>query len=174
MYWLIALSVVIVAQTVMIVLLFTRTVQASNDKEPNSLIFSDVIENEDIAFSWNGQFYVDNQYHLENPKKPLPVVKKYTGGDACNCTMYLWNKYKDPRIKGHGTAKNIPVWSQPPYPTGYVVTYESAPGTITGHLAMYKLNENNQVEIIDEANYESCAVTSGRIVNPSVIKGFIP
>lgn len=84
--------------------------------------------------------------------------------------MYLWNKYKDPRIKGWQTAKNIPVWSEIPYSTGYAVTYESG----AGHLLMYQLLPDGRIQVTEEANYVNCQVTSGRIVNPNVIKGFIP
>ena len=87
----------------------------------------------------------------------------------CSCVKYLQDKYPDdPRIRGYGTAGNIPIESIEPFSHGFVVTYESD----AGHLAEYLRNGDN-IEVLDEANFERCEKGSGRIVPWNMIKGFI-
>lgn len=113
---------------------------------------------------------VYSKYADNNETYHPPIIIKAGITNLCNCVMYLWDKYHDPRIRGFGLAKNIAVWSIVPYSTGYVITYESS----AGHIALYRVNEQGQIEVIDEANYINCQYSSGRIIDPNIIKGYLP
>lgn len=86
---------------------------------------------------------------------------------ACNCV--LWAQSQGLDVQGYGYAKNYPVNSQVPALYGFVVTYES----YAGHVALYYLDGSDLV--LDEANYVSCRITSGRRlpVGSPLIKGYI-
>lgn len=106
----------------------------------------------------------------EQAKKTVVKVRAKSVGIYCSCVAYLYEKYRDKRIKGYGLAKNIPIYSTEPYTTGYGISYESS----AGHVFFYKLTEEGKIQVIDESNYIKCTPSSGRIINPKVIKGFIP
>ena len=176
----------IVIQTVLLILLFSRTVQASNDEVPNSLIFSDVIENEDIAFSWNEGYYLKNRYYLENPVPELtettyqaPVFERAEDTNAqvlasslsafyrCSCVEY--SRFKTGwQTSPMGIARNHPKNINYPAVGAIVITNESW----AGHVAVITAIYDTYFEV-SESNFIRCQISTRRIENDSkFILGF--
>lgn len=100
-------------------------------------------------------------------KPSIPYYEKIRL-DKCSCVTYLWQKTQDPRIRGWGIAKNIPIESIIPFLHGFAVTYESN----AGHLLEYRLI-GGKIISTDEANWIPCQRSWGREVDLNNIKGFI-
>lgn len=101
------------------------------------------------------------------PKKP--VMAPHSGFNSCSCVSYARFKSGLNIKTVNGLAKSIPINSKTPAASGLVVTYESS----AGHIALYTLKDN--ILILDESNYSTCKVTSGRElpVSSALIKGYI-
>jgi hypothetical protein len=170
----------------MIVLLFTRVVEASNEDEPNSLIFSDVIENEDIAFLYTQGYYFNNRYYLENPVPELtemvyplqdfqqaPVFERAEDTNVqvsasnlsafyrCSCVEYSRIKtgWQTPPM---GIARNHPRNIGYPAVGAIVITNESR----AGHVAVITAIYDTYFEVI-ESNFIRCQISTRRIENDS-------
>jgi len=100
------------------------------------------------------------------PEPPKRIAKP---NYLCSCVLFLQAKYPaDSRIRGYGQARKIPT-SPTPTDHGFAVTYESS----SGHLIEYEMI-NGQIRVIDEANFINCKQSSGRIIPPGIIKGYLP
>lgn len=106
---------------------------------------------------------------------PLPKVE-VKNNVLCSCVQAI-NDHFGTNFKttdANHLAKSIPINSKTPAAMGFVITYESRPGTVTGHIGHYYL-DGDEIVIDWESNYDRCAVTSGRRlrVGSSLIKGYI-
>lgn len=108
-------------------------------------------------------------------QKRLAALKKASlaansGFNLCSCVIAINQKYGTNIHTLNGYARSIPVSSNLPSTTGFVVTYESW----AGHIAHYYLD--GEFIVIDwEANYQSCKITSGRklLIGSPLIKGYL-
>ena len=119
---------------------------------------------------------VESSKKYDAEQKRLQALKKRsisykTKGNACSCVAFAQSLGL--KLSGYGLAKNYPAPGKIPASSGFVATYESRPGTNTGHLAFYILN--GEYLILTEANYVGCRITSGRRlpVNSPLIRGYI-
>ena len=150
-------------------LLITGATQASEQvSDNNSLYGSDVMLPEDSVISWNFEYYLENQYHLENPKKPLPIRRIYTVSyDPCSCVSTA-RALTGINVGPIGLAKNHPINTDTPIIGGIVITTES----YAGHLATVTGIDENYIYVTD-GNYVPCAVTKRKIKRDDpVIRGY--
>jgi hypothetical protein len=91
----------------------------------------------------------------------------------CNCVKALNQKFGTNFKTLDGFARSIPINSKVPAEIGFVITYESFPGTNTGHIAHY-YKDYDEIVLDWEANYERCQFSSGRRlpINSPLIKGY--
>lgn len=110
-----------------------------------------------------------NEVAYARPNQPLKVKARLAGG-FCSCVSAINNFYKTDFKTVDGYARSIPVNSKTPAETGFVITYESW----MGHIAHY-YRFGDDLVIDYEANYQHCALSSGRIlpIASPLIKGYI-
>lgn len=97
--------------------------------------------------------------------KKIPRVRDY---NPCSCVSYAKWVAGISQSESWGNAWNIKPNSTTPSPEGFVLTYDGK-----GHIAHYVLK--GDILILDEANFESCRVTTGRQLDmdSKVIRGFL-
>lgn len=112
-----------------------------------------------------------NLIEIANLPEPQAEESSY-----CSCVIGLNKRFGTNFKTLDGFARSIPTNSTVAAKSGFVVTYESRPGTKTGHIAYYVLDDDQKNITIEwESNFIQCKVSSGRKipVNSTLIKGYI-